>query len=378
MTVPRVLHVVESLDRGAVEGWLVRMLAHAAKTGKPADWSFYCVRSDSGPLEARAVALGAKIIRAPTTLDRKAGSVNALRAELRKGGYDVLHCHHDLVSGLYLLASVGLNLRRRLVHVHNADEAVLTPSRLRQRVYRPLLRQTCLALADRIVGISEHTLDTFLAGRTRHPGRDFVHYYGVDPLPFRSPAPDRSAFRHQLGLEEGALILLFGGRMVPEKNPVLTIDVLAELRRIEPNAVALFAGSGSQEAAVLERARALGIEHAVRLLGWRDDLQQVMRVADWFILPRPDQPMEGFGLAVVEAQLAGLHLLLSSGVPDDPLLPSASFRRLPVASPPGEWAKGAAELVASPPATPAAALQALANSPMDMDRALEGLLGLHA
>ena len=144
---------------------------------------------------------------------------------------------------------------------------------------------------------------------------------------------------------EDALILLFGGRLVPEKNPLFAVEVLANLRWIEPRAFAVFVGSGSQEQDVLTRARKLGIESSVRLLGWRNDLAEIMSCSDWFILPHPDHPAEGFGLAIVEAQLAGLRMLLSYGILDDPLLPTAKFRRLTLSEGPDMWAKAAMELL---------------------------------
>lgn len=374
----KVLHIIDNLDRCAVEHWLLRMMAHAKARGVALDWTFYCAVAAPGSLDAKAQALGARIVRSPVAVDRQVAFGRALRAELERGRYDVLHCHHDLVSGLYLAAAAGLPIRRRLVHVHNADENVLTPSALKQRLYRPVLRRACLALADRIVGISDYTLDTFLAGRRRRQGRDLVHYYGVDPMPFEGPQPDRAAFRRELGLAEDSRILLFGGRLVPEKNPVLAIDVMAALAALDPRAVLVFAGSGSQEDAVRERARALGIEDKVRLIGWRDDLPAVMACADWFILPRPEHPMEGFGLAVVEAQLAGLRLLLSRGVTDAPLLPTARFARLPLSVAPGDWAQAAIALWNEPAPDQEEALGALRGSPMDLDHALRDLTGLHA
>ena len=96
------------------------------------------------------------------------------------------------------------------------------------------MRQICLFMADRIVGISNHTLDAFLAGRARRPERDSVHYYGVDPTPFENVSADRLGFRRRWDLPEDASILLFGGRLVPEKNPVFAVDVLANLRRYAP------------------------------------------------------------------------------------------------------------------------------------------------
>ena len=353
------------------------MLGHARQRGIDVDWTFYCTLKESGTMDEKVRALRARVIHSPVPIVQKAEFVRALRMELRRGEYDVLHCHHDIVSAVYLLAASGMRLRRRIVHVHNADEAVLTSSRLKQRLYREPMRRVCLSMADRIVGISNHTLDTFLAGRARRPERDIVHYYGLDPTPFENGAADRAGFRRQWNLPEDALILLFGGRLVPEKNPVFAVDVLADLRRVERRAVAVFAGTGSQEPNVVARARELGVENSARMLGWRNDLPEIMSCSDWFILPHPEHPMEGFGLAVVEAQLAGLRMLLSCGVPDDPLLPAACFRHLRLSRGAEAWAIAAVELLESPAPSRAAALAALRGSPMNMDHALDGLLALH-
>jgi glycosyltransferase involved in cell wall biosynthesis len=240
------------------------------------------------------------------------------------------------------------------------------------------MRRICLTMADQLIGNSNHTLDTFLAGRERRRGRDAVHYYGVDATPFASIIADRAAFRRQLGLPEDALILLFAGRLVPEKNPVFTADVLGELLRMKMRAFAVFAGAGSQEHAIVARARELGISNSIRLLGWRKDVPEVMACSDLFILAHPEQPMEGFGLAVIEAQLAGLRMLLSRGIPDDPLLPSARFLRLPLSAGPKGWAEAAVDLSRGPMPSRTTALAALKKSPADMDRALDALVEFHA
>ena len=353
------------------------MLEHARKRGVEVDWSFYCTLGQPAVMDDKARGLGARVIHSPVPISDKTEFIRALRRELRRGDYEVLHCHHDIVSAVYLLAAMGMPIRQRIVHVHNADEALPTPNAVKQRLYREPMRQVCLFMADRIVGISDHTLDAFLAGRTRRPERDSVHYYGVDPKPFENVVADRAGFRRQWDLPGDACILLFAGRLIPEKNPVFAVDVLASLRRIQPHVVAVFVGSGSQEQDVLARAKELGVDESVRMLGWRNDLPEIMSCSDWFILPHPEHPAEGFGLAVVEAQLAGLRMLLSHGVPDDPLLPTASVRRLALSAGPAQWARAAVELLNGLSASRADALSALRESPMNMDRALAGLLGIH-
>jgi hypothetical protein len=44
----RVVHVVENLQRGAVENWLLRMLRHARAQGRALDWTFYCALGEPG------------------------------------------------------------------------------------------------------------------------------------------------------------------------------------------------------------------------------------------------------------------------------------------------------------------------------------------
>lgn len=365
------------MHTNAIESWLARMHRHASRTQRYVNWHFHVQLSEPGQLEIDYPEYKSRIIRSPWPLANWYHFFREFERVCRNERFDVVHMHADLMCAPYLVAARFAGVQHLVVHVHNNDESIPTASRFKQRVYREPMRQVCLRLADHIVGISNHTLDTFLAGRARRPERDIVLYYGVDPTPFEHVTANCRDLRRRLGLAEDALILLFGGRLVPEKNPVFVVDVLAKLRDIEPRAVAVFAGAGSMEQRLLERARELRVESSVRLLGWRHDLPEIMSCSDWFILPHPEHPMEGFGLAVVEAQLAGLRLLLSRGIADDPLLPTACFRRLHLADEPMVWAKAAVELLHKPAPSRAAALANLRESPMNMDRALEGLIDLH-
>lgn len=372
------LHVVESLGAGSVEAWLLRMAAHARLRQVPIDWSFYCQLPEAGAREARARDLGLPVLRSPVPIHHKFAFAQALRTAVSAGGYQILHSHHDLLSGYYLAACSGLRLHRRIVHVHNADEQVLTDQPLKRAVLRPLLRQLSLHCADRIVANSHHCLATFLAGQTRGEGGTAIHRYGIDASPFIAAQRERLERRRALGLAGSAPALLFLGRLTPEKNPLYAVEVLAALRRLRPDVIGVFAGSGSLAPAVARRLEELGLQDSARLLGWRDDGAAIMAACDLFLLPHPEQPLEGFGIAVVEAQLAGLRLLLSLGVPEDPLLPTAVFRRLALAAGPTRWAAAANALLEGPAPDRAASFAAHRASALHMDRALPLLLQLHA
>jgi glycosyltransferase involved in cell wall biosynthesis len=366
------------MHTNAIETWLARMHRYALVSNESVDWWFHVQDIMPGWLEATYPECISRIIRSPYTLSEGMRFFQEFNRLCRRSGFDVVHIHADLMSAPYLVAARLAGTPRTIVHVHNADEHLPTSSRLKYAMLREPFRRIGLT-ADRVVGISNHTLDTYLRGRPRRPGRDLVHYYGVDSVPSieASKIADRAAFRASTNLPDNALILLFAGRITPEKNPLMTVDVLAALRRLEPRAYGVFAGAGSLEDAVWHRAGELGVAEAVRMLGWRHDLPAIMAVSDWFILPRPEYPMEGFGLAVVEAQLAGLRLLLSLGVPDDAILPTAALRRLSLTTAAETWAQAAIALLDEPAPSREAALAALRMSSMDMDFALADLLGLY-
>ena len=164
--------------------------------------------------------------------------------------------------------------------------------------------------------------------------------------------------------------------MVPEKNPLFAVEVLAELKRLRPGVAGVFVGRGSAEKAVADRAEQLGLGDAVRSLGWRSNVPEIMCSCDWFILPRPERTSEGLGIAVIEAQLAGLRLLLSRAVADDPLLATACFERLSLAEGPAAWARAALKLLDSWPSKEDA-IRALQDSPFDMNFAFRQLAQLH-
>ena len=74
--------------------------------------------------------------------------IRSLRAVMKVGNYDILHCHHDIMSAAYLAASAGLPFRKRIVHVHNTSLSLPTQNRVKAELVREPMRQMCLRMAD--------------------------------------------------------------------------------------------------------------------------------------------------------------------------------------------------------------------------------------
>ena len=340
-------------------------------------WTFFCTLGKPGRLDEKVRQLGGEVIYSRHGLGEKRAFLRNLRTSIRDGQYDILHCHHDFVSAVYLCASLGIKMRKRIVHVHNTDASIQTPSAVKQFLLKEPMRQTCLHLADNIVGISREALDHFTHGATAKPGRDRVVYYGIDTAKFRKHVPTREQFRLHLGFSPNAKLLLFAGRMTGLKNPLFVVEIMTQLAETDPNVVALFAGSGPLEATVLELAEKYQIAKRVRVLGWRDDVATIMRLSDLLIFPRLEKPKEGLGLVLVEAQAAGLPILASHSITEDVQVIPELFEILPLAAGPKAWAQAVLKVLSRAKVCQQTILSRVESSPFGLDQGVSSLMALY-
>jgi glycosyltransferase involved in cell wall biosynthesis len=164
---------------------------------------------------------------------------------------------------------------------------------------------------------------------------------GVDTERFHpSPEPERRAARRALALPP-VPVLLYAGRLAPEKGVDVLLDAWAAARRRGALGTLVLVGDGPERRALEHRARDQGILGAVRFAGPAADVTPWLAAADVFALP---SRTEGLSVALLEAMAAGLPVIATD------------------VGGTGEAAGGAAHLVAAGDAAGLAA-------------AIEGLLG---
>ncbi|HUQ66872.1 MAG TPA: glycosyltransferase [Flavitalea sp.] len=315
----RILHIVENLDKGAVETWLVNVFIESTKTRPHWEWTFYCILGKKGRLDEKVIAAGGKIIYSPVTLSSKISFLKSLRRVLKVGQYDIIHAHHDYLSGFYLISTVGIKFPKRLLQIHNTDKALPVRNKLLHNFLLNPFRRLGLLFSDQVVGISEITLAEF-AKSTKMPNKRFVLlYYGLNFDQF-DIKPDREFFIKQFSLPQKARILLFAGRLNDLKNPEFVVEILKHLLKKRNDVYALFIGQGEKESSIRRKAELYNIQDHVRIAGWHNNVPEVMKNADVFVFPRKEHPKEGLGLVILEAQAAGLPMFLTNGIVQDAIV----------------------------------------------------------
>lgn len=372
----KIIHIVENLDRGAVENWLVNIFIESRRLRPDWQWTFYCILGREGKLDEKVRRAGGNIIYSPVTVSDKPGFLKNLRNELNRGKYDILHAHHDYLSGFYLIASTGIKFKKRFLQVHNTDKSLPVGNKILHHFLLKPFRILGTSLSDTVIGISENTLGEFVHTTKLNSSRHALLYYGVDMNRFNI-APEREKIRESLQLPTNSKILLYTGRMNDLKNPVFVVEVLNELLKKRNDVYAVFVGTGDREQQVEETGVKHKIADQIRIAGWHDDVPLLMKSADVFVFPRKLQPKEGLGLVVVEAQAAGLPMFITSGIVRDAIeIPALAHFNDPVDA--VEWARQIDEVLNAPVAiTQTEALEIMKRSKFELNNATKNLIDLY-
>jgi glycosyltransferase involved in cell wall biosynthesis len=302
----RVLHVITHLDHGGATDNTLLTVARL-------DRSRYRVDLAAGPgdLEAKARAAADRLFLLPG-LARALGRPADLRAAAAlwrlAAGYDIVHTHTAKAG---VLGRFAARARKVPAVVHTIHAFPVYPG-MTWPVRWALLAVERLAArcADRIIAVCDANAREALALGIATPEQLAVGISGVPTAAL--VAGDRARGRAVLGLPEGAPVVGTVTRFMEQKAP---LDFMAAARRIvaaEPAAHALVVGDGPLRAEV---ERAAAGEPRIHLLGFRDDVPDLLAASDVLAF---SSRWEGLGRALTEAVLAAKPVVATAvnGVPD--------------------------------------------------------------
>lgn len=236
-----------------------------------------------------------------------------LRRLLRERRPQVLHTTLHAADQAGRLAALGTPTRV----VSSIVNPTHDPSLMVDDTCPPWRRRTIWAfdgwtarhLTARIHAITGAVKESAVRGLRVPPDHVTVVYRSRDLKRLGEPSPERRArVRHGLGLGNDAVVLTIG-RQEAQKGQVHLVGAFPRVLGEYPGAVLLIAGvPGSSTASIEHRARSLGVENHVRLLGHRDDVGDLLAAADVFAFP---SMYEGLGGAVLEAMALGTPIVAS-------------------------------------------------------------------
>lgn len=217
--------------------------------------------------------------------------------------FDIVHTHTPVGSVLTRLAA--RDARRsgaRIIYTahgfHFYKGAPLANWLLWYPVERAMSRFT-----DVLITINHEDYER--AKRFAHCRVEYVPGVGVDLSRFAA-VKCRDAKREELGLAKGDFAVLSVGDLIPRKNQVAIVRALPLLPE---NVRLVICGEGSERKRLLELADELDVADRVSLLGFRDDVADIMVACDCLVFPSIH---EGLPVSVMEAMASGLPIVAAS------------------------------------------------------------------
>jgi glycosyltransferase involved in cell wall biosynthesis len=276
-----------------------------------AGWRVVVTVPDDGPLTSAMVALGARVVRCPTLVLRKAllrprGLVSLVRQTvggLQAGGRLLREVRPSVVyvNTVTVPLWIGLARLRRipvLCHVHEAEGSA--PRWVRWLLAVPL------HLATTVIANSDFSIQVLASSSRRLGRRTRLLPNGVPGPATRTPA--------RLTLD-GPVRLVYLGRLSPRKGVDVAVSAVAALRDRGVAASlavvgAVFPGYEWFQEQLADQVRALDLTEHVTFHGFQDSVWPIVGSSDVVVVPsRVDEP---FGNTAVEALLCARPVVASA------------------------------------------------------------------
>ena len=223
---------------------------------------------------------------------------------LRRTGADVVHAH-EFFAAIYGGAAAHVLRRPHVITMHGGRYYA-------ERAYRRAALRWSAGRSHALVAVSQATASD-LAATLELP----LSSVGVIENGIRHQPGDPSRVRAELGVRPDELLIVAVGNLYPVKGHAVLLRALArldEMGGLPPWRLAI-AGRGEEERSLRAFVEERRWEGRVHLLGFREDVDDVLAAADVFALPSLS---EGLPLALAEAMWGSKAIVASrtGGIPE--------------------------------------------------------------
>lgn len=221
---------------------------------------------------------------------------------IRIHGLDVIHAHYAVPHAT--CAYLAREMRRpcdvaTVTTLHGTD---ITLVGVKPSFYE--ITRFSIQKSDRVTAVSEwlreRTYESFDLDKEISVITNWVDSDRYRPLKTRSKRSPYAA--------EGEFVLMHASNFRPVKNVPTILQVFRELRKRYPVRL-LMVGDGPELSKAEDTVRRDGTADSVHFLGAQEYLEDVLPLADLFLLPSEH---ESFGLAALEAMSAGVAVVATN------------------------------------------------------------------
>lgn len=302
----KVLHTIPALDGGGADRVIYDYCIRMLPTIK---FDFIVHTKYVGILEKELVNRGCKIFHIPPAKEGLFQYISNIKSIMRENKYDIIHVSQGFLGYFFLYYSKKYGIRIRIAHSHMAN----IQENLVQKIKRIIFTNLTSRIATDFFACGKDAAIWMWGEEKFSQGKVQIMANGVDTEMFVFSEKTRNELREKWNLED-KLVIGNIGRLTYQKNQEFLLEIFKEVLFRYDNAVLLLIGRGNLRNELERKAIELEIEDKVFFLGIRDDVSKLLNMMDVFVLT---SRFEGLPLVLVEAQVNGLPIVVSSAVTDE-------------------------------------------------------------
>lgn len=317
----RILHILDSLDMGGVEVFLMNLYRNIDHTKIIFDFAVF---KENNCFAAEAKNYGSEIYNG---VNMKYREQMAFIADLIKNNdYKIVHCHNCSLKGLFKeVISVRLADRNIVIIAHSHNTGTPTDS-LVDKAERFLLKEVVTDFADHLFACSYQAGLSKFHIKYKKPIKIIKN--GIKAHKFAFNCRQRLVVRDSLNIKNDVLVFGTVGRLEEQKNHEFLINVYSEYVQNSESSRLIIIGNGKKKQDLRSLVKNLHLDENVIFLEDVLDVSKYLMAMDVFVFP---SLYEGLGIALIEAQASGLPCLISDMIPEEAVI-SDLTQRLPLQS----------------------------------------------
>lgn len=225
--------------------------------------------------------------------------IKQLKRIVEQGEYDIIYCHTPVGGVAARLASIRARKKgTKVVYMAHGHYFYKGGPKLFWMVYYPI-EKILSAVTDSIILINQEDYDITVK-KFKNKKNFLINGIGVNTDRFDMSNRDerRKKHRQEMGIPEGATVLIYLAELIPNKNQTLLIRVLKKILKEKKDVYLLLAGIDHTDGEFERYAKKEGVSENIRFLGWREDVGDLYAMSDICVA---SSIREGFGLNLVEA-----------------------------------------------------------------------------
>ena len=325
----RILHVVKAMNCGGTENLIMNLYRHIDKS--KVQFDFLVNTEEKAFFDDEIENLGGHIYRVP------AFKVYNWRKYVKAlNGFFIDHPEISIVHGhLGSSAAIYLSVAKKhgcyaIAHSHATKATERSLNNLMFSIFSYFTR----FIADEFIACSTQAGIDRYGSKIVDSAKFSVMRNGIDVSSYVYDIDIRKAIRNKYGVSDSVTVVGHVGRFVEAKNHMFLLEAFADFYSKQPDSELWLIGDGELRNAIMEKAGELGILSSIRFVGLVRNVNEYEQAFDLFLFT---SFYEGLGIALIEAETAGLRCIISDRIPSEADIGAGLITRMSLNEPVEEW-----------------------------------------